>query len=177
MNKNIVVLSGSARKNGNSEKLIASFKEGAESVGKNVTVFRVADMAIGGCVGCEYCIDNEGKCSLKDDMTIILDALSKTDVIVWASPIYYFSFTAQLKAVIDRMYPLINDKPKQTALLLVCADDDIDTAAGALAIYHRTIKYYNWSSVGIVIATEVEHLGDIDGKPVLEEARQLGVSS
>jgi len=169
MSKNIVILSGSPRKNGNSKKLVAKFKEGAESAGNTVTVFRTAHMKIGGCIGCEYCLKNEGKCSLKDDMTEILDALHKADAVVWASPIYYFSFTAQLKSAIDRMYPLINDSAKRTALLLTCAEETSDTAAGALAIYDRIVKYYEWDNAGIVIATGVEFMNDIDGRDELEQ--------
>ena len=174
MNKNIVILSGSPRRNGNSEKLVAAFKEGAESAGKTVTVFRTAHMKIKGCSGCEYCHESGGKCSIKDDMTEVLDAIGKANAVVFVSPIYYFSFSAQLKTAIDRMYPLRDVKGKQAALLLTCAEETIDTATGALTIYQRIVKYYEWEDVGIVIATDVEHIGDIDGCEELEEARKLG---
>ena len=174
MSKNIVVLSGSPRKNGNSNKLVAAFKDGAQSAGKNVTVFQTAHMKIAGCMGCEYCLKNPGKCTLDDDMSGILDALQKADAVVWASPVYYFSVTAQLKATIDRSYPLISESAKQAALLLTCADESSDTAAGALAIYHRTLEYYKWVDAGVIIATDVEHINDIDGRKELGQARELG---
>ena len=174
MNKDIVILSGSPRKGGNTEKLAAAFKEGAESVGNSVTVFGITTMKIEGCIGCEFCLNNPGKCTHKDDMPKILDALYKADVVVWASPVYYFSVTAQLKAVIDRTYPLINDNTKQAVLLLTCADESSDTAEGALAIYHKTVDYYKWKDAGVIIAAGVEHMGDIDGHTALVEAIKLG---
>lgn len=175
MGENIVILSGSPRKRGNTETLLAAFRAGAEAAGKTVTVFPVAHMKIATCSGCEYCLENPRKCALADDMAEILNALYNADVIVWASPVYYFSVTAQLKAAIDRMYPLQSEKVKRAALLLTCADEDVDTAAGALAIYERTLRYYKWDDAGVLIATGVEHLGDIDTKQeILEQARKLG---
>ena len=175
MSKNIVVLSGSPRINGNSEKLISAFEDGAVSVGKTVTVFRIAKMKIAGCCGCEFCFNDDGICTIHDDMTGILDALRHADAVVWASPIYYYSLNSQLKTAIDRMYPLVCDSTKRTALLLTCAYNTIDTADGAVMIYNKMVDYYKWDNAGIVIATGVEHLGDIDGNEKLETARLLGI--
>ena len=175
MPKNIVILSGSPRKGGNTEQLVNAFKTGVETAGKTVTVFQTANLNIKGCIGCEYCLNNPGKCALKDDMADVLTALQEADIIVWASPVYYFSVTAQLKAAIDRTYPLINENPKQVVLLLTCADHSSDTAEGALAIYHKTIEYYEWFDAGVIIATGVEHIGDIVGHAALEEAHKLGL--
>lgn len=174
MCNNIVVLSGSPRKGGNSEKLVAAFRQGAESAGKTVTVFRTAHMDIGACIGCEYCVKYPGVCTLKDDMTELLQALKQADAVVWASPVYYFSVTAQLKAAIDRMYPLACEGTKQAALLMTCAYESSDTAEGALVVYRKTIDYYGWKDAGIIIATGVEHVGDIAGHSTLAEARKLG---
>lgn len=174
MSKQIVILTGSKRKKGNTEKLVDAFSTGAKSTGKSVTIFQTANMSINGCTGCEYCLQHPGKCALSDDMGKVLEALYKADVIVWASPVYYFSVTAQLKSAIDRTYPLQNDNVKKTVLLLTCADEDYDTAAGAIAIYERIVKYYKWDDKGIIIANEVEHLGDIDGHDALAKAEKLG---
>ena len=174
MSKNIVVLSGSPRKSGNTETLVAAFKEGAESAGKTVTVFRTAHIKISACTGCEYCIGDTKACTIKDDMTEVLEALHNADVVVWASPIYYFSLTAQLKAAIDRTYPLRSESAKRTALLLTCADESSDTAEGALTIYQKTVEYYGWDNAGVIIATGVEHIGDIAGHTALVQAKKLG---
>lgn len=174
MGKKIVILSGSPRKNGNTEKLISAFKEGASSAGNTVTVFHTAHMKIKGCTGCEFCLTHEGNCALSDDMEIILKAMDECDVIVWASPIYYFSFTAQLKAVIDRTYPFINKDKKQAGLMLTFAYDTADTATGAIAIYEGILQYYEWEDAFRLLVPSVEHLGDIDGRIELDLARKLG---
>ena len=174
MAKKIVILTGSPRVDGNSEKLVAAFKTGAESSGKTVTVFRTADMKIGGCRGCVYCQDNRGKCAQTDDMAEVLAGLHEADAIVFASPVYFFSFTAQLKLAIDRMYPLKEGNAKQAAILLACADETTDTAEGAMAIYQRIVEYYGWNDAGVIIAAGVEDIGDIDGKIELENAKRLG---
>ena len=174
MGKNIVILSGSPRRKGNTEKLISAFKEGAEATGNTVTIFHTARMNIKGCIGCELCTEREGKCSLSDDMDIILDAMNECDMIIWASPIYYFSFTAQLKAVIDRTYPLVNKDKKQAGLMLTFAYDNDDTAAGAVAIYERILQYYEWEDAFRILVPSVEHENDIDGRSELELARKIG---
>ena len=175
MSKQIVILSGSPRKNGNTEQLVCAFQTGAESVGHTVKIFPVAHMNIRACTGCEHCIDNPNICAIKDDMQGVLTAIVNADIIVWASPVYYFSVTAQLKAAIDRCYPLpLDAPPKQAALLLTCADASSDTAEGALAMYRKTLEYYGWHDAGIVIATGVEHKGDIAGHEALELAENLG---
>lgn len=174
MGKNIVILSGSPRKQGNTAQLIGAFQEGAYAAGNLVQVFSVAHKNIQPCIGCGYCIESPGECSLKDDMAEVLEALHAADVVVWASPVYYFSVTAQLKAAIDRTYPLVNERERKAALLLTCADESADTAEGALAIYKKTIDYYNWHDAGIVIATGVEDVGDICGHEALVLARVLG---
>jgi multimeric flavodoxin WrbA len=89
MSENIVLLSGSPRKGGNTDRLAVAFIEGAESAGKKVTLFRVADMTIGGCLGCDHCFKEKGVCVQNDDMIMILNALRKADAIVFASPIYF----------------------------------------------------------------------------------------
>ena len=174
MGKNIVILSGSPRRNGNSEQLVSKFKEGAESAGNTVTVFRPAFMQFSGCTGCGFCQKNQGTCTLKDDMTQALAALVDADVIVWASPVYYFSVSGQLKLAIDRMFPLTVGSPKKLALLMTCADETSDTAAGALEIFHKTREYNGWEDAGVIIATGVHEINDIAGHDALGQAWRLG---
>jgi len=176
MSKNIVVLSGSPRKGGNTDTLVASFIEGAKSAGKTVTLFRTADMKIGGCLGCQFCFESKGVCVQKDDMPQILDALRKADALVFASPVYYFNVSAQLKPAIDRQYALVNEKTpiKRTALLLTCADDTADTAGGAVSMYKLHAEYEKWDDAGIIIATGLEDKNDINRCSELAEAKKLG---
>ena len=176
MSENIVVLSGSPRKGGNTDRLAAAFIEGAKSQGKDVVQFRVADMKIGGCLGCNHCFDEVGVCVQNDDMLEILDALQKADTLVLASPVYYFSMTAQLKLVIDRTYALISTGTpiKKAALLMTCGDSSKEVAEGAVVVYKNTCSYNNWEDGGVIIATELHEPGEIDGREELEKAKALG---
>ena len=176
MSKNIVVLSGSPRKNGNTDMLAAAFAEGAESAGKNITVFRVADMNIAGCRGCGHCFDGSGVCVQKDDAQIILNALMNADAYVLASPIYFFSLTAQLRLAIDRTYALLRGKMPATksALLLTCGAPDEKVAEGAIATYKGMCSHSGREDAGIVIATGLRAPGEIAGRAELEQARKIG---
>jgi len=182
VSKNIVVLSGSPRKGGNTDKLAAAFVEGAQSAGKNVTLFRVADMKIGGCLACNGCEQEGTMCVQKDDMLEILDALLLADAVVFASPVYYFSVSAQLKLAIDRLYALSriceqSGKPitiKRAALLMPCEDTWVETAAGAAEIVDRMCDYYKWENAGSIIVTGVLSPGEIEDRIELEKARELG---
>ena len=100
----IVVLNGSPRKGGNTEIMTQAFTKGAEKKGHEVVNLPVGTMKIRGCMACEYCFSHNGECAQKDDMTQVYAELKDADMVVFASPIYWFDITAQLKAVIDRLY-------------------------------------------------------------------------
>ncbi len=176
MSKNIVVLSGSPRKGGNTDMLAAAFIEGAESAGNYVTLFRTADMRIGGCLGCGHCFKEKGVCVQKDDMPQILDALRKADALVLASPIYYWSVTAQLKSAVDRMYPLISVKTpiQRAAMLLTCGNKNEDVNEGAVFMLNRLCGAYGWDNAGVVTAAGLHEKGEIAGRAELDKARALG---
>jgi multimeric flavodoxin WrbA len=176
MSKNIVVLSGSPRKNGNTEKLAAAFIGGAESAGKNVVVFRTADMKIGGCMGCRHCFEEKGVCVQKDDMPPILEAIKAADTLVFVSPIYYFDMTAQLKLAIDRTFALLSvgTPVKKAVFLITCGDDTEKAAQGAVMTYNDICSYSKWEDAGVIICTGLHKPGEIDGRGELVKARELG---
>jgi len=176
MSESIVVLSGSPRKGGNTDRLAAAFIAGAESAGKSVTLYRVADMDISGCMGCNHCRSANGVCIQKDDMPPVLDALKKADALVLASPIYYFSVTAQLKLAIDRTFALnsVGTPIKKTAFLITCGDSSEKAAQGAVTTYNAIRSYYKWEDAGIIIATGLHKPGEIDDRAESQRARALG---
>ena len=102
MSKKVLILSGSPRKGGNSDLLCDEFMKGALESGNEVEKIRVAEKKIGYCRACYYCRDNGGKCVIKDDMAEIIEQMIAADVLVLASPVYFYSIDAQLKALIDR---------------------------------------------------------------------------
>jgi len=177
MSNNIVVLSGSTRKEGNTSILAAAFIEGARSAGKNVIVFSAADMKIGGCKGCEHCFEEKGVCVQKDDMTPVLEALKSADAVVFVSPIYYFDMSAQLKLAIDRTFALLSvgTPIKKAAFLMTCGDDSEKAAEGAVVTYSNICAYSKWEDAGVIIATGLHKPGEIESRVELEKARQLGM--
>jgi len=176
MGNNSVVLSGSPRKNGNTDRLAAAFIAGAQAAGKNVRLFRAADMDIAPCLNCNACFKHPGICSQKDDMAEIVAALVKADTLVFASPVYFFSVSAQLKTAIDRMYVLLKVKTSvaKAALLLTCGAATADAAGPSVAMFHTITSYQKWQEADIVIAPNLHVPGEIDGRPELTAAHKLG---
>jgi multimeric flavodoxin WrbA len=176
MSDTIVILSGSPRKNGNTERLASAFADGAAAADKTVRSFRVAGLKIGGCRGCEHCFAHKGVCIQTDDMPPLLDELRKADALVLASPVYYFSVTAQLKLVIDRFFALIQEgmAGKRAALLLTCGDTTEAAAASAISMFRQISAYQKWEEAGIIVAPGLHKPGEIEGRAELERARRLG---
>jgi multimeric flavodoxin WrbA len=177
MSNNIVVLSGSPRKGGNTEKLAAAFIESAKSAGKHVTAFNATGMKLGGCMGGEHCFVEKGVCIQNDDMLQILEALKTADAIVLVSPIYFFDMTAQLKLAIDRTFALLSvgTPIKKAAFLMTCGDSSEKAAEGAVVTYKNMLAYSKWQDAGVIIATGLHKPGEIEGRVELDKAKQLGV--
>ena len=94
---NILILSGSPRKSGNTELLVEAFAKGAERQ-HQVEVVSVRDVKVNPCVGCNACFKSDGICAQKDDMAVIYEKMSQADMLVIASPVYFYGLSAQLKA-------------------------------------------------------------------------------
>ena len=176
MSNNILVLSASPRKNGNTERLAAVFIAGAKAAGKNVRLIRVADMNIAPCQSCNACFKHPGVCVQKDDMAEVVAAIGEADTLVFASPVYFFSLSAQLKAAIDRMYVFlkVGTPVKKAALLLTCGAPTKDVAEPSVATFRLIASYQKWREAGIVIAPNLHIPGEIDGRPELAAAQKLG---
>ena len=165
----IVILNGSPTLNGNTVALINAFKEGAESKGHGVNVINVAHKNIKGCMACNFCQRNNGTCAQKDDMQEIYPQIQDADMILFASPIYYFIMSAQLEAVIHRFYAI--EKParaKYSALLLSSYSPNV--YSGAVAQYKDMIGYMGMTDKGIVTADNSTN----KTPEKLAEARALG---
>ncbi|GHS93343.1 flavodoxin [Synergistales bacterium] len=178
MGKNILVLTGSPRKGATTDSLAAAFTEGAKEAGNTVTVIRAADLKINGCLGCNHCFKEKGVCVHKDDMPHIIDKLRKSDVLVIASPIYFFGATAQIKLAIDRTYALLSEGTpvKRAALLLTCGADSADAAKPTIAMFEAIARYQKWENAGVVVAPALHKPDEIKGRPELEQAKRLGLN-
>ena len=152
----ITVLNGSPRK-GNTAAMTAAFAEGAQAAGHEVEVIQVGRLKINGCLGCKYCHGKgEGKCIQKDDMEKVMPAYLESDMIVFASPIYYFDVTAQLSAATQRVYAIGKPaKAKKAALLLSSASPN--PYEGAIATYRTMVGYMGLEDTGIITAAGEEN--------------------
>lgn len=180
MNKKIVILNGSPRKNGNTSALTGEFKKGAESAGNQVTEFFLGSMKINGCLGCWH----GGKkadcpCVQSDDMAQIYPAYREADIVVLASPLYYWFISGQLKTAFDRLFAIAEcdpdyRNPKKQSILIMAAE-----GAGfeeSEHWYDHLEKHIGWKSLGKILCGYVTQPGDIAGNPELQQAYNLGKS-
>ena len=107
MSKQILIVKGSPRKNGNTSAVADAFAKGASESGNTVTEVVLKDKTIGDCMGCGACKGNGGICVQKDDMTEIYEAMKSADVIALASPVYFYTWTSLMKRMIDRTFALV----------------------------------------------------------------------
>lgn len=171
----ILVLTGSPRKNGNSSLLAERFIQGATEAGHSVTRFDAAHSEVHPCIACNSC-GMDGPCVFKDDFETVREHIIPADMVVFATPMYYFGISAQLKAVIDRFYA-INGRihvPKRAALLMTYANTAPSQAAPIAAHYDVLLDYLGWRDVGRVIAPGVWTAGSVRDTPYPERAYRLG---
>ncbi len=171
----ILVLTGSPRKNGNSNTLADYFVKGATEAGHQVVRFDAAFKDVHPCIGCNSC-GMDGPCVFKDDFEFVRQNIVDADMVVFASPMYYFGLSAQLKAVIDRFYA-INGKihtSKKAALLMTYANTAASQAEPIKSHYQTLIDYLGWTDVGQVIASGVWPVGAVNGTKYVQQAYELG---
>lgn len=183
MGKTIVILNGSPRANGNTAGLVETFRKGAEEAGHTVEVFNLQRMNIHPCLGCmKGGKDAQSPCVQKDDMQRIYPLYENADVLVFASPMYYWSVTAQLKATIDRLFAVTEKSseyhtPHQRCVMLIAAEGDTpDNFEPVEHYYHALLNQLGWENLGEVYAGGVVRPGDIAGHPALDKAYLLGKS-
>ena len=174
---NILIFSGSPRKGGNTELLAEAFTKGAAEH-HHVEIVSVHDYKVNPCLGCNACFKTDGICAQKDDMALIYEKMSQTDMLVIASPVYFYSISAQLKAVIDRFHNPIRDSfhIKKMALLLVGAASLPELFDDILTEYNLCLKFFDIEDAGKVLVRGVKDKGDINNTNALNEAYKLGYS-
>ena len=179
MSKKIVILNGSPRRNGNTSTLVKAFTEGAGSAGHTVTEFFLDCMEIHGCKGCfGGRSSRECPCVQKDDMIQIYAAVRECDVIVMASPLYYWNMSGQLRTAVDRLFALeegdgnlLRCHDRSCALLMAAEGNGFEDV---VQYFDHLMEHLRWKNLGHVLAGGNGEVGDIQGKPEIEQARALG---
>jgi multimeric flavodoxin WrbA len=177
--KNIVLLTGSPRRGGNSDLLADSFIRGAEGAGHEVVKFETAFMDIKGCRGCNVCVKKGAPCVIRDDFGLISDALERADVIAFASPLYWLGVSGQLKLAWDRIHQYTRP-PRRDALhikesvFLIVQHADEPIYEIPVSAYRDGARFMGWTDRGVVAVTGVVEKGDITGRAELTQAFELG---
>jgi multimeric flavodoxin WrbA len=178
MKKNILVLTGSPRIGGNSDLLADAFIKGANKAGHEVVKCEAGKKNIMGCKACDTCYSKGKPCSFDDDFNSIAPLIEKADAIIFITPLYGFSFSTQLKAVIDKHYSFIIGEKKlniKESMLLVCGgDDDESVFNGIISTYKQIACYQKWTDRGHLIVPGVLNKGDILSTEYLILAEKMG---
>ncbi len=181
MGKKIVILNGSPRRNGNTSVLVKAFTEGATGAGNEVTEFFLGGMEIHGCKGCFGGHSSQAcPCVQKDDMDKIYPAVREAEVVVLASPLYYWNMSGQIRTAIDRLFALeegdgnlLRGHERASALLMAAEGHGFEDV---VLYYDHLMEHLRWKNLGHVLAGGNGDVGDIQGKPELQEAFELGRS-
>ena len=173
--KNVLIISSSPRKNGNSELLCKEFLEGASESGHHVEMVRLSEKKIGYCQGCYVC-RKRGKCVQEDDMPELLEKMKQADVLVLASPVYFYSMTAQLKTFIDRLFFIYRQVHADIYLIITAHDDDmplLEQTAEAIRGCTRDC-FEDCEEKGCLIVGGVGKRGEVIGREEMETAFEMG---
>jgi Multimeric flavodoxin WrbA len=178
MKKNILVLTGSPRIGGNSDLLADAFIKGATKAGHEVVKCEAGKKNIMGCKACDTCYSKGKPCSFDDDFNSIAPLMEKADGIVFITPLYWFTFSAQMKAVIDKMYSFIigtKELKIKESMLLVCGETDNESEFDAIIRTYKLIAHYQkWIDRGYLVVPGVLNKGDILSTNYLPLAEEMG---
>ena len=172
----IVVLQGSPNKKGSTFILADCFRQGAEAAGHTVEFIDVAHAKIHPCTGCVHC-GYEGPCVQKDDVESIRKKILDGDMLVFATPLYYYGMSAQLKILIDRFCAFNSSmqlKHMKSALLTVAWNSDSWTFEALEAHYKTLVRYLNLTDMGMVLGYGCGTPSMTEHSKYPQQAYQLG---
>lgn len=180
MSKKILVLSGSPRKKGNTDLLCDEFIRGANENNCTSEKIYVIDKNIKGCIGCGACQINGGSCSQKDDMQEIYEKIIANDIIVFSSPVYFYSWTSQIKAVIDRTFAIEKILKNKTFYLISAGaapeEKYMKNLIDSFNLYISCFRNEGIKNGGYVIGYSTSNKGDVIETDAMKKAYELGIT-
>ena len=170
---NILVITASPRRNGNTEIMAETFAKSAQKAGHKVTIKKLSILTVAPCLGCQYCFTHDGICIQDDDMNPLLKDLQEADLLVLASPIYWFDVSAQMKCFIDRMYACskIGFHIRSVAMLLNSRSDHVYAAPKALL--KAMCSYLNCDMRGMITISGMTEKGSMKQSPGLKKVEEF----
>lgn len=178
--KNILVLTGSARLQGNSELLAEAFAKGARDAGHTVNIFQSGQKRMSGCLYCDACWSNGKPCVMEDNFEQLWPLLEQADMLVFCSPLYWYNFSGHIKNAMDRMYAYSKkNKPRdlkiKEAMLLMCGESWFKKFFdGPAEAYRQMLGFKGWKDRGRLFVTSVHGRGEIAGNSSLRTAEKMG---
>lgn len=175
MSKKVLIISGSPRKGGNSDKLCDRFAEGARDAGHSVTKVSLADCKVGFCTGCNCCGQTH-RCIIDDDVPEIIGRMMTSDVIVMASPVYFYSVDAQIKALIDRSVSVWTVMRDKVFYFIMTSAEDTDTVMDCtLECFRGFASCIDGSTEGgVIYAKGVHKKGEVVDTDYRQQAYDMG---
>jgi len=176
MSKKVLVISASPRKGGNSDILCDQFIAGAKEAGHETEKIFISSKKIGFCTGCGVCYNGQKPCPLKDDMPAILEQMIASDVIVMATPVYFYTMNAQLKTTIDRCCSRYTEISNKSFYFILTAADS------SIPAMERTVEGFRGftsclggaEEKGIIYGVGAWGKGDIEGTSAMKNAHDMG---
>jgi len=176
MSKKILVISASPRKGGNSDTLCDEFIRGAQEAGSEAEKVFLRDKKVGYCTGCGVC-NSTHQCVQQDDMAAILDRMVQVDVIVLATPIYFYAMDGQMKTLIDRTVPRYTEiADKDFYFIVAAADTDPAAMERAISGFRGFTEdcLPNAHEKGIIYGIGAWQVGEIKNSPAMQQAYVMG---
>ncbi len=178
MGKKVLIVSTSPRKGGNSEILANEFERGAREAGHDAETVSLRDKTIEFCIGCFAC-QKTGRCIIRDDADVTAQKMLTADVIVFATPVYFYEMSGQMKTMLDRTNPLfpLDYAFRDIYLLATAGDEEKSAMDGTVNGLQGWVDCFEKASLkGVVRAVGVTDVGDIEGNPALREAYEMGIA-
>lgn len=179
MAKKILIIETSLRKGSNSDKLAESFAKGAEEAGNTVEVISLKGKKIAFCTGCFGCL-KLGRCVINDDANEITEKILESEVVVWATPIYYYEMSGQMKTLLDRLNPLYPSdyRFRKVYLLTTAAEDEEFVPEKALGGLQGWVDCFEKAELaGSLFCGGLSDAGEASSKAqTLESAYEFGKS-
>ena len=176
MSKKVLIISGSPRKGGNSDTLCDRFMQGAADAENDCEKVFIRDKKIACCMGCYFCETSNGECAQKDDMAELLQKMIDCDVLVLASPVYFYAIDAQIKSVIDRCVARYKEiAGKEMYYILTAAENGESTFRTSIECFRSFARCLPGAEEkGIILGGDAWRKGDIQGSKAMDETYDMG---
>lgn len=178
MAKNVLILSSSPRRGGNSDLLCDEFARGAAEAGNDVEKVFLGDKVVGYCTGCSMCSLHNKPCPQQDDASGIIGRMLAADVIVLATPIYFYAMSGQLKTFLDRCCGAYGEMRGKEFYFIAAGAESGEDLQNLVRVFDNLMGFVDCLEEprvkGRVLASGVWHVGEVKGSPAMAEAYEMG---